>query len=114
MLSTSRNSYISGFAKAASPRNITASPWPGSATRLVPKYLAPAVGRVQVAWPYRAPLQIAELVEYEQRVVAGAAEVTVVGAPLLLAISRALARIHVEYDDPRRAPPVHGVDPLAR
>ena len=35
---------------------------------------------------------------------------TVVGAALLLAISRALARIHVEHDDPRQAPPVHGVD----
>src|SRR6516165_5962876 len=34
--------------------------------------------------------------------------------PLLLAISRALARIHVEHDNPRRAPPVHGVDPQAR
>src|SRR6516164_7367198 len=34
--------------------------------------------------------------------------------PLLLAISRALARIHVEHNDPRRAPPVHGVDPSAR
>jgi hypothetical protein len=30
--------------------------------------------------------------------------VAVVGAAFLLAIGRALARIHVEHDDPRRAP----------
>jgi hypothetical protein len=54
-------------------------------------------------WPERAPLQIAKLVEYEQRVVAGAAEVTVVGTRLLLAISRALGRIHVGHHDPGRA-----------
>jgi hypothetical protein len=38
----------------------------------------------------------------------------VVGAALLLAVGRALARIHVEHDDPRWSPPVHGVDPPAR
>jgi hypothetical protein len=37
----------------------------------------------------------------------------VVGASFLLAIGRALARIHVEYDHLRRAPLVHLVDPLA-
>jgi hypothetical protein len=63
--------------------------------------------------PQGAPLQIAELVELEQRVIAGAAEMAVVGAPLLLAIGRAFARIHVEHDYPRQAPLVHGVDPPA-
>ena len=38
----------------------------------------------------------------------------VVGATLLLAVGRALARIHVEHDDPRRSPRVHLVDPPAR
>jgi hypothetical protein len=38
----------------------------------------------------------------------------VVGAAFLLAISRALARIHVEYDGLRRSPLMHLVDPLAR
>jgi hypothetical protein len=69
---------------------------------------------VEVARAQGTPLQIAKLVEHEQRVVTGAAEVTVVGAPLLIAVGRALAPIHVEDDDPRRAPPVHGVDPPAR
>jgi hypothetical protein len=38
----------------------------------------------------------------------------VVGAALLLAVGRALARIHVEHDDPRLTPLMHRVDPLAR
>ena len=77
------------------------------------QHRAPAVGAVHVARPQGAPLQIAELVEHEQRVIAGAAEVAVVGAAFLLAVGRALARIHVEHDDPRRSPLVHLVDPLA-
>src|ERR1700704_334533 len=60
-----------------------------------------------------ASFQIAELVEHEERVVAGAAEMPVVGAALLLAVGRALARIHVEHDDLRLAPLVHHVDPPA-
>jgi len=68
---------------------------------------------VNVAGAQGAPLQIAELVEHEQRVIAGAAEVPVVGAAFLLAVSRALARIHVEHDDLRRSPRVHLVDPPA-
>ena len=38
----------------------------------------------------------------------------VVGAAFLLAVGRALARIHVEHDDPRRSPRVYLVDPPAR
>ena len=38
----------------------------------------------------------------------------VVGAAFLFAVGRALARIHVEHDDPRLTPLVHRVDPLAR
>ena len=37
----------------------------------------------------------------------------VVGAAFLLAVGRALARIHVEHDESRRSPLVHLVDPLA-
>jgi len=38
----------------------------------------------------------------------------IVGAAFLCAVSRALARIHIEHDDPRLTPLVHRVDPLAR
>jgi hypothetical protein len=68
---------------------------------------------VHVARPQAAPFDIAELVEYEQRVIAGAAEMAVVGAAFLLTIGWALARIHVEHNHLRRAPLVHLVNPLA-
>src|SRR5512142_1795329 len=41
----------------------------------------PELGAVVVATPQHRPLQVAELVEDEQGVVAGAAEVAVVGGP---------------------------------
>jgi hypothetical protein len=74
---------------------------------------APAIGAVRVAWSQGAPLDIAKLVEHEQRVIAGAAEMPIVGAPFLLAIGRAFARIHVQHDNSRRSPLVHLVDPPA-
>ena len=58
-----------------------------------------------------AAFQIAELVEHEQRMIAGAAEVPVMGASLLLAIGRADTRIHVEHDGLGRAPSVDLIDP---
>ena len=61
-----------------------------------------------------APLQIAELVEHEQWMVAGAGEVAVVGGAFLFAMGRADARIHIEHDGARRTPTVNGVDPLPR
>jgi hypothetical protein len=67
---------------------------------------------VHIAGPQGAPLDIAELVEHEQRMVAGAAEMAVITAALLLAIGRAFARIHIEHDGLRRSPLVHRVDPL--
>ena len=73
----------------------------------------PVIGAMHIARPQGAPLHIAKLVEHEQRVVAGAAEMSVVGAAFLLAVGRALARIHVEHDGLRRSPLVHPVDPLA-
>ena len=67
---------------------------------------------MDVARPQLTPFDIAELVEHEQRVIAGAAEMPVVGTAFLLTIGRALARIHVEHDGLRRTPLVHLVDPL--
>ena len=49
------------------------------------QHRAPVSSAVHVARPQEAPLDIAELIEQEQRVVAGAAEMPVVGATLLLA-----------------------------
>jgi hypothetical protein len=69
---------------------------------------------VHVARTQRTPFQIAELVEHEQRVIAGAPEMAVVGGAFLVAVGRAFARIHVEHDDPRPTPLVHHLDPLAR
>jgi len=77
------------------------------------QHRAPAVGAVDVPRTQGTALHIAELVEHEKRVVAGAAEMPVVGAAFLLAVGRALARIHVEHDYPRRSAHVHLVDPPA-
>src|SRR3954464_15739814 len=58
----------------------------GAALHLVPvarhhglQHLAPAIRRVHVPGPQRTAFQVAELIEHEQRVVAGAAEMAVVG-----------------------------------
>src|SRR5437868_12298904 len=74
---------------------------------------APAIGAVHVPGPQGTVLDIAESVEHEQRVITGTAKMAVVGAAFLLAVSRALARIHVEHDPLRRSPLVHLVDPSA-
>jgi hypothetical protein len=73
----------------------------------------PAVGTVNVAWTQRAAFQIAELVEHEQRVKAGAGLMTVPDAGLLFAMGRAYARIHVKHNATRRSSTVHEVDPPA-
>jgi hypothetical protein len=39
------------------------------------------ISRMDVSGPQSAPLQIVELVDYEERVIAGAPEMAVVGAP---------------------------------
>src|ERR1051325_10870633 len=59
---------------------------------------APVISAMDVAGPQRTPLDIAELVEHKQRMITGAAEMPIVGAAFLLAVSRAFARIHVEYN----------------
>ena len=63
------------------------------------QYVASIGGAVGVTGPQRAPLQVAELVEQEQRVIAGAAEVAVVGDAILDAVRLADAVVHVEQDD---------------
>src|SRR4051794_21259896 len=65
---------------------------------------APAISTVDVARPQCASLDVAELVEHKQRMVTGAGKVAVIGAAFLLAIGRAFARIHVEYDGLRPPP----------
>src|SRR5262245_31305295 len=61
------------------------------------------VGAMHVARTEGASFQIAELVEHEQRMIAGAGVMAVPEAHLLLAMSRADARIHVEHDASLRA-----------
>ena len=77
------------------------------------QHRAPAFGAVSVAGPQDAALQVAELVEDEQRVVTGTAEVAVPGRALLLAMGRALGTVHVEDDAVWRSPHMHPVDPGA-
>src|SRR3954452_8595578 len=59
------------------------------------QHRAPAIGTMDVAWSQRTPFDIAELVEHEQRVIAGAGEMTVVGAAFLFAIEPAPAQAGV-------------------
>jgi hypothetical protein len=114
MPSASRNSYTSGLGKgcvAAETKALHPAPVVGN-HRL--QHRPPALDRMDVSGPPGAPLQIAELVEVKHRVIAGAAEMAVVGAAFLVAVGRAFARIHVQHDDPRLTPLVHRLDPLAR
>ena len=59
------------------------------------QHQAPVLGAVDVAGPEPAALQIAVLIEHEQRVVAGAAEVNVPDRTFLFAVGRALGTVHV-------------------
>jgi hypothetical protein len=69
---------------------------------------------MDIAGAQRALLQIAELVEDEQRVITSAFVVAVPDAHSLFAVRRADARIHVEHDASRRTASMNAVDPLAR
>ena len=73
----------------------------------------PDVGAAQVTGTQCAACEITELVEHEQRVIAGAGVTAVPDAVLLFAVRRAYARIHVKHDASGRAAAVHEVDPLA-
>ena len=75
---------------------------------------APAIGAVDITGSKHAPLQITELVEHEEWMVAGATEVAVVGSALLFAMGRAERTVHVEHDQLRRVVVMNPVDPDAR
>jgi hypothetical protein len=66
---------------------------------------------VDVAGAKRAAFQIAELVEHEQRMIAGTGEVPVVGRTLLLTVGGADTRIHVKNNHARRLAAMNPVDP---
>ncbi len=60
------------------------------------EYRQPIVGTVHIAFTQVGPFQITKLVEAEQGMVAGAAEMAVEGRTFLLPVSRALQTIHFE------------------
>jgi hypothetical protein len=68
---------------------------------------------VNIAGAQGVALQIAELVEHEQGMIAGAFVMAVPGAQLLFAVRRADARIHVEHDASGRTAAMNLVDPSA-
>src|SRR4051794_11057908 len=59
------------------------------------QHRTPIIGTMYVARPQHTPLDIAELVEPEERVIAGAAEMPIVGAAFLFAIEPAPAQAGV-------------------
>lgn len=91
-------SHISGPAKVASPGKCRVTPEIEAFSRslIADDQHALTVGAVHVPGSRKrrsTPLDIIKLVEYEQRVITGAAEMAIVSAAFQLAISRALARI---------------------
>src|SRR4051812_23344300 len=78
------------------------------------QHRTPTISTMDIARPQCAPFDIAELVEHEQRMIAGTSEMTVIGTAFLFAVGRAFARVHVEYDGLRPSLPAHLVDPLTR
>ena len=74
---------------------------------------APIRGAVDVARPEERPIEIAEVVEHEQRVVAVTAEVSVPRRALLSSVGWALGTIHVENDAVGTFAGVDLVDPSA-
>src|SRR5215217_4297329 len=74
--------------------------------------VAPALGGVDVPGPQGTAFQVTELIEHEQRVIAGAAEVAVVSGPFLFTEGGADAGTHVEHDPLHRATSMNPVDPL--
>ena len=62
------------------------------------EHVLPAARRMNIARTQRAAFQISKLVEDEQRMIAGAGEMAVVGRPLLIAVGRADAGIHIKHD----------------
>ncbi len=60
------------------------------------QYRPPVISAVDLAVAQQRPLQIAKLVEAKQWVIAGAAEVAVVGRAFLLTVGRADRTVHVQ------------------
>ena len=84
--SASRNSYTSGEGEGGIGTKVAPQlPVSVSADDRL-QHLAPAICGVHVARTQGAPFQIAELVEHEQRMIAGTSEVTVVGGSFLFAM----------------------------
>jgi hypothetical protein len=77
------------------------------------QHCLPSVSAVNIARAQRAPFQIAELVEHEQRMIAGAFVMAIPDAVLLLAVRRAHARIHIEHDASWWTAAMNAVDPFA-
>ena len=77
------------------------------------QHILPAVRRMDVAGTKCAAFEVAEPVEHEQRMIAGAFVMTVPKAHLLLAMGGADTRIHIEHNAARRASAMNPVDPLA-
>jgi hypothetical protein len=78
------------------------------------EHFAPAVRAVDVARSERAPFEITVLVEHEERVIAGAREVPVVGRAFLGAVRRAHAAVDVEHERRPGASSLRAVDPAPR
>src|SRR5918912_3773789 len=87
MSSSSSSSYSSGLANAAEVEHEAPAPVAGDHRQ---QHRAPPLGAMDVAGPQEAALEVPELVEHEQRVVAGTAEVPVPGRAFLRAVGRAL------------------------
>src|SRR5215211_6168449 len=78
------------------------------------QHVAPALGGVDVAGAQGAAFEITKLIEHEQRMIAGAAEVAVVGGPFLLTKGWADAGAHVEHNPLHRTTSMDAVDPASR
>ena len=78
------------------------------------EHALPAVRRMDVARAQRTAFEVAELVEHEQRMIAGTREMAVVGCTFLFAMGRTDARIHIEHDGRWRAAVTNAVDPPPR
>jgi len=78
------------------------------------EHFLPVLRAVDIPLPEHGPLEVAELVEAEQGMVAGAAEVAVVRRSLLPAVGLAHRAVHVQHD-PRELPRLlDAIDPFPR
>ena len=61
--------------------------------------------------PEHRPLKVTELVEYEERMVAGEPKVAVEGRAFLLTKGRAVGTVHVKHEGLEPCPLISPVDP---